>query len=97
MTGAHPCGTIAAARRHYRRHEVIDFECRQAMARDVADRAGRPGAPMLLDDPRIIRNGLPWWRPYYWRDPARVTPERAAELARIDELEAILDGLQETA
>jgi hypothetical protein len=36
-----PCGTIAAYRRHHRRGELLDESCRQARARDKADRMAR--------------------------------------------------------
>jgi hypothetical protein len=88
------CGTLAAARRHYRHSEPLDYSCRQAMARDAADRGGRhPGdCAVHMADPRPVRNNIAFV-PYAWRDPARMTPERRAELAALDELEALLDGL----
>lgn len=36
-----PCGTPAAARRHWRRGEPLDEACRQASRRDRADRSAR--------------------------------------------------------
>lgn len=65
-----PCGTVAALRRHYKRNEPVCEACaearRQRTAEDYAKRSGR-WAPSSGPDRRMIRNGLPEFRPYVYR------------------------------
>ena len=53
-----PCGTPAAARRHWRRREPLDEACLQANRRKC-----RINVRGLAHDRREIRNGIPW-KPY---------------------------------
>jgi hypothetical protein len=62
-----PCGTAAAARRHYRRGEPLDQACLAAARRQYAETRGRGGAPEQFSAPRETRNGLPEFRPYVYR------------------------------
>ena len=52
-----PCGTPAAARRHYRHGEP---PCHDCAAASRADRSDKPG---ISEDWRPVRNGIPW-KPY---------------------------------
>lgn len=53
-----PCGTAAAARRHWRRGEKPCDECLQAARREKADKMGHdPGGQSISR--RALRNGLP--------------------------------------
>jgi hypothetical protein len=62
-----PCGTAAAARRHYRHHEPLCAACLEANREDVARRAGRePGVGKLSAPLSAVRNGLPIVA-YQWR------------------------------
>ena len=56
-----PCGTEAAARRHYRRGERVDEACRAAASRASAERRGAdPYAQQSRPEARgAARNGLP--------------------------------------
>lgn len=61
-----PCGTPAAAKRHWRKNEPLCPACRTASRLDSADRKGydpltASGAP----DHRDLRNNLPVLAPYY--------------------------------
>ncbi len=58
-----PCGTPAAARRHYRRGEPLCEACAQAARRKRS--GGRAGSQVA--DFREVRNGLPEFRPYVYR------------------------------
>ena len=60
-----PCGTPAAARRHYRRGEPLDYACLQANANAKSDDPWVTG-PNAQPDPRPVRNGIPW-KPYVYR------------------------------
>ena len=64
-----PCGTEAAARRHWRNGEPIDDACRHAARRARSQRAGHAGTGNgeLVPDLRERRNGLPEFRPYVYR------------------------------
>ncbi len=67
-----PCGTPAAARRHWRNGEPLDDACLQASRREKADRKGfRDGAQSAAR--RETRNGLPEFRPYAYRGTGRDT------------------------
>jgi hypothetical protein len=57
-----PCGTPAAARRHYRRGEPLDAACRAVEHRRLAGNASE-----MSPDYRETRNGLPEFRPYVYR------------------------------
>ena len=56
-----PCGTTAAAQRHYRRRERLCAACQLAV--DLA----RNRLGTMRPDHREIRNGLPEFRPYRYR------------------------------
>jgi hypothetical protein len=91
-----PCGTAAAARRHYRRHEPLDAACVEANRQDTARRAGRPGAWGSLSDPlSAVRNGLPIvayrWRErrYPWAQRVLAAAEAAYGVPADDEEEAM--------
>lgn len=61
-----PCGTPAAARRHWRRHEPLCEACSRAHRNEQAARGGHdPGVHSF--DHREIRNGLPDFVPYIYR------------------------------
>ena len=60
-----PCGTAAAARRHWRRGEPLDELCLQAARRD------RGSTGRQAPDRRARRNGLPAFRPYVYRGTGR--------------------------
>jgi hypothetical protein len=78
-----PCGTPAAAHRHYRHNEPLDEACRLAYAADSLRRYHEAPDP-LPDGPEIrpIRNGMPW-KPYVYR-----APRQAWAVAAITEMEA---------
>jgi hypothetical protein len=63
--GQAPCGTLSAARRHYRRGEKPCEACIAAQRRRWAERRGT-AAGNQSPDYREIRNGLPF-RPYVYR------------------------------
>jgi hypothetical protein len=56
-----PCGTEAAARRHYRHGEAVDEACRVAANRRHAERGGggEPYRETSAPPPAAARNGLP--------------------------------------
>jgi len=61
-----PCGTPAAARRHWRRREPLCDDCTRAHRNQQAARKGHdPGAHSF--DGREIRNGMPDFVPYVYR------------------------------
>jgi hypothetical protein len=61
---SHPCGTPAAARRHWRHGEPPCGDCLNAYRADQAERRGYLGNGQSPDY-REIRNGLPW-KPYVY-------------------------------
>ena len=65
-----PCGTPAAARRHWRRGEPLDQACLQAHRNDRAKRLGYAAGNTQVPDWREIRNGIPW-KPYRYRGTGR--------------------------
>ncbi len=61
-----PCGTAAAARRHWRNGEPLDEACLQAARREKAGK--QTGQAQLRSVARReTRNGLPEFRPYVYR------------------------------
>jgi hypothetical protein len=67
-----PCGTAAAARRHYKHGELLDEACKAAVRRQSAESNARRGtgpgdAGSKTADSREVRNGLPEFRPYVYR------------------------------
>jgi hypothetical protein len=67
-----PCGTAAAARRHYKLREPLDEACKSAVRRQSAESNARRGtgpgdAGSKTADFREFRNGLPEFRPYVYR------------------------------
>jgi len=64
-----PCGTYAAAQRHYKNSEKLCGPCAEAMRQHVASvRAARGrNDGELTPDRREIRNDLPEFRPYRYR------------------------------
>ena len=58
-----PCGTPAAARRHWRKKEPLCEACKQAHRNESAAR----GLGTCSADHRPIRNGLPEFVPYVYR------------------------------
>lgn len=61
-----PCGTAAAARRHYKRGEPLDEDCKAAVRREKADRSGGQSSVLSIDR-REIRNDMPEFIPYKYR------------------------------
>jgi len=61
-----PCGTPAAARRHWRHGEPPCEACLAAHRRQKAEALGHD-AGTHVPDRREIRNGLPEFRPYVYR------------------------------
>jgi hypothetical protein len=75
------CGTLTAARRHNRRHEPACHDCRQAEARNHAERSGTDGDGAQTGDFRAVRNGLPMIPGYAWH--ARTYPWARRVWARL--------------
>jgi hypothetical protein len=66
-----PCGTPAAARRHWRRGEPLDEACRQADRNRGARCRGYAFGNTQVPDRREKRNGLPEFRPYTYQGTGR--------------------------
>jgi hypothetical protein len=65
-----PCGTPAAARRHYRHGEPPCGACLAANQNEKARQMGHQGGGQSIDR-RDIRNGIPEFRPYVYRGTGR--------------------------
>lgn len=79
-----PCGTAAAARRHYKHGEPLDEACKAAVRRQSAESNARRGtgpgqSGSKTADYREVRNGLPGFRPYVYRGTGYDIMEEAAD------------------